>query len=315
MSRPSAPAATAASATGVTRYHFPVPCDGSAMTGRCESLLRSGIALTSNVLRVYFSNVRMPRSQRITLGFPFARMYSAESSSSSTVADMPRFNNTGFGCSPHASRSEKFCMFRAPTWRQSALRATRSTSDGVSTSVTTGRPVAARASAKNSRPDGPRPRKWYGEVLGLYAPPRSRDAPARFTARAVSMVCSRDSTEHRPAMTASGWPLPFPNSPIHTIESAGCPPRGLIFNRRLASGRHLGPAGLARRERRELRVEVGCDGEPDPADVFGAKAVEPHEHLEELARALEDRVAVVALDRRRPADPACRHYALPASAM
>src|SRR2546430_6685622 len=34
--RPSAPAATAASAIGATRYHLPVPCDGSASTGRCE---------------------------------------------------------------------------------------------------------------------------------------------------------------------------------------------------------------------------------------------------------------------------------------
>ena len=33
MSKPSAPAATAARAIGATRYHFPVPWDGSASTG------------------------------------------------------------------------------------------------------------------------------------------------------------------------------------------------------------------------------------------------------------------------------------------
>src|SRR5205814_1468897 len=113
MSSPSAPAATAARATGSTRYHFPVPCDGSATTGRCESFLRSGIALMSKVFRVYFSNVRIPRSQRITFGFPFARMYSADRSSSSTVADIPRFSNTGLDCSPQASSSDKFCMLLA----------------------------------------------------------------------------------------------------------------------------------------------------------------------------------------------------------
>jgi len=57
---------TQRSATGATRYHLPVPCDGSATTGRCESFLSSGIALMSNVLRVYFSKVRIPRSHRIT---------------------------------------------------------------------------------------------------------------------------------------------------------------------------------------------------------------------------------------------------------
>src|SRR5205823_9200618 len=106
MSSPSAPAATAASATGATRYHFPVPWDGSAITGRCVRRFRSGTALTSNVLRVYFSKVRMPRSHRMTLRLPRASTYSAESRSSSTVADMPRFRSTGFGCSPTASSSE-----------------------------------------------------------------------------------------------------------------------------------------------------------------------------------------------------------------
>ena len=45
----------------------------------------------SNVLRVAVSNVRIPRSQRITSVLPPARMYSADSSHSSMVAEMPRF--------------------------------------------------------------------------------------------------------------------------------------------------------------------------------------------------------------------------------
>jgi acyl-CoA dehydrogenase len=54
--------------------------------GRWLSFFTTGIADTSNVLRVAVSNVRMPRSQRMTSGLPPARMYSAESSHSSMVA-------------------------------------------------------------------------------------------------------------------------------------------------------------------------------------------------------------------------------------
>src|SRR6267154_2458346 len=76
------------------RSRGPVPWLGSAMMGRCESRLTSGIALMSIVLRVIFSKVRMPRSHKITLGLPCERMYSAASSHSSIVADMPRFSTT-----------------------------------------------------------------------------------------------------------------------------------------------------------------------------------------------------------------------------
>jgi hypothetical protein len=48
----SAPAATAAMATGLTRYHLPVPWLGSAITGRWLSLLITGMALRSMVFLV-----------------------------------------------------------------------------------------------------------------------------------------------------------------------------------------------------------------------------------------------------------------------
>ena len=73
----------------------------------------------SRVLRVAFSKVRMPRSQRITCVLPPARMYSAESSHSSMVADMPRFRSTGWRTLPSSFSRSKFCMLRAPTCRQS----------------------------------------------------------------------------------------------------------------------------------------------------------------------------------------------------
>src|SRR3954447_23374059 len=52
----------------------------------------------------------------------------------------------------------------------------------------------------------PRPRKLYGEVRGLNAPPRSIVAPAALTASAVSSVCPRDSTVHGPAISANASP-------------------------------------------------------------------------------------------------------------
>ena len=121
---PSAPAATAARAIGITLSLSPVPCDGSAMIGRCESLCTTGIAVRSNTLRVDGSKPRMPRSHRITSRFPSDSTYSAERSSSSIVAAIPRFNSTGFLARPATLSSEKFCMLRAPIWMMSATSAT-----------------------------------------------------------------------------------------------------------------------------------------------------------------------------------------------
>ena len=67
---PSAPAATPAIASGFTSHCLPVACDGSTMTGRCVRCWTMGTAVRSSVFRLYVSNVRMPRSHRITLGLP-----------------------------------------------------------------------------------------------------------------------------------------------------------------------------------------------------------------------------------------------------
>src|SRR5271154_577825 len=66
ISKPSAPAATAARAIAGTLSRRPTPCDGSPSIGRCDSFLMTGIAEMSIVLRVYVSKVRMPRSQSMT---------------------------------------------------------------------------------------------------------------------------------------------------------------------------------------------------------------------------------------------------------
>jgi hypothetical protein len=84
--------------------------------GRWLSFSTTGMAEMSRVLRVAFSKVRMPRSQRITCWLPPARMYSADRSSSSMVALSPRLSSTGRRTLPRSFRRSKFCMLRAPTW-------------------------------------------------------------------------------------------------------------------------------------------------------------------------------------------------------
>src|SRR5690606_30757786 len=72
-----------------------------------------------------------------------------------------------------------------------------------SSSVTMGRPVRSRASSSSSSASVPSPRNAYGDVLGLYAPPRSIAPPAACTAAAVSRSIARPSTEHGPEITAT----------------------------------------------------------------------------------------------------------------
>ena len=145
---PSAPTATPPIASGLTSQRLPVACDGSTTTGRWVRWWSTGTAVRSSVLRAYVSNVRMPRSHMMMFGLPADAMYSAAMSHSSIVAPNPRLSITGRPARPQASSSEKFCMFRVPTWRMSAYSATMSTCDGSITSVITGRPVRSRASAR-----------------------------------------------------------------------------------------------------------------------------------------------------------------------
>ena len=127
-------------------------------------------------------------------------MYSAAISSSSIVDDMPRLSSTGLCARPTSASSEKFDMFRAPIWITSVASTTASTWRGSISSVTSGSPVSSRASCRISSASSPRPWNVYGDVRGLNAPPRSIVTPAAATQRAVSIVCSRYSTVHGPAM-------------------------------------------------------------------------------------------------------------------
>src|SRR6266851_4709126 len=92
---PSAPIATPARESAGTRLLLPVAWLGSRITGRCVNSFSAGIAAISQVFRVTVSKVRIPRSHKITSGFPCAVMYSADINNSFTVLLSPRFSNTG----------------------------------------------------------------------------------------------------------------------------------------------------------------------------------------------------------------------------
>ena len=112
------------------------------MMGRWDISFTRGTTDRSSVLRVAVSNVRIPRSQRITWWFPSARIYSAAARNSSMVALMPRFSSTGFWSAPPpaAGRNSAYSGHRPAD--RSAYSATSPTLSGLITSVTIGSPVS-----------------------------------------------------------------------------------------------------------------------------------------------------------------------------
>src|SRR5688572_31854104 len=78
---------------GAIKLRSPVPCDGSASTGKWDNSLTSATAARSSVLRVAVSKVLMPRSHKTTFALPPDNRYSAASNHSFTVADGPRFRS------------------------------------------------------------------------------------------------------------------------------------------------------------------------------------------------------------------------------
>src|SRR4051795_12134643 len=111
-------------------------------------------------------------------------------------------------------------MLRAPIWTTSAWAWTASACWLSSSSVTTGRPVSARASERISSASRPRPLNANGLVRGLKAPPRSMEAPACLKDRATPSGCSLDSTVHGPAMRQNVSPPPTLRPSMLTI--VGC---------------------------------------------------------------------------------------------
>ena len=144
---------------GSTRLDLPVAWLGSTMTGRWVFSWMMGTADRSRVLRVYFSKVRMPRSQRITCSLPPAMIYSALMIHSSMVLHRPRLSRTGLCILPTALSSWKFCILRAPIWTTSTYSSNSGMRSSLISSETMGRPVASRALTMSRMPSVSRPWK------------------------------------------------------------------------------------------------------------------------------------------------------------
>ena len=160
---------------------------------------------------------------------PPASMYSADSSHSSIVAEMPRLSSIGLARvgRARAAASSSACCARRPA----GCRAYCSISSICAISMTSVTSLrSCRSAARAQHLAGPLrrgPGSCTGELRGLNAPPRSTLAPARLTAAAVVSTCSSDSAEHGPAMTITSSP-PIRTSPIVMTVFSG-------LNVRLAS--------------------------------------------------------------------------------
>ena len=187
--------------------------------------------------------MRMPRSQSITDSLPSLRMYSAAISSSSSVAERPRLSSAGAAgpARPRRAGCSSACCGRRSGSRRRPRRR-RATSRTSISSVTIGRPVSSLASWSIARPSLPRPWKLYGEVRGLYAPPRSIEAPASATQRATSSVWSRLSTVHGPG--DQGEVAAADLAPVD-LEHAFARPCGTA-TRRACTASGSGPGGRRR---------------------------------------------------------------------
>lgn len=76
----------------------------------------------------------------------------------------------------------------------------------------TPKPYSFETSFRILSPSRPKPWKSYGDVRGLYAPPRISFNPFSWIVAATAATCSYDSTAHGPN-TKEGAPVPI-NSPL-----------------------------------------------------------------------------------------------------
>ena len=157
----------------------------------------------SRLLRIIFSNVRMPRSHRMTLVLPPAKMYSAAIRNSfhrrgQAAPEQDRLIRPAQLLEQHEILLHIACAELDDVHIREQVEVL-----SLMISVTTGRPVWRLASKRSS---GPRPQlppgREYGEVRGFGTRRHAgSDAPARLTASATSTICASLSTEQGPAIT------------------------------------------------------------------------------------------------------------------
>ncbi len=208
---------------GAIRLGRPVPCDGSAITGRCVGSRASAIdARSSACFEFRVSKCFDPALAQYDIRIPAG--HQVLSFRQQPLLDASRRTalqkRTGFPTLASRRSNAKFCMLRAPTCKRSACSQITSTSSVLITSVTTGRPVSLPRIAQQPQRFYAKPLKFVRRRTWLVSTTsRSNRAPPDFTARAVENSCSRDSTEHGPAMTTK---VPSPICTPPTLTTVRC---------------------------------------------------------------------------------------------
>ena len=156
------------------------------------------------MLRIAGSKDRTPRSHSTMSRLPRWAMYSAAISHSSYVAVSPRLSSTGLPTVADRLQQREVLHVAGADLQHVGVLGDHVDVGHVDAPRS---PPAARSRARTSArmrsPATPSPWNAYGEVRGLYAPPRSSVAPARRACSAAASVCSADSTAHGPAISVN----------------------------------------------------------------------------------------------------------------
>ena len=198
---PSAPAATAARASGSTRSRRPAACDGSTITGRCVSRFSTATAPRSSVKRVE----RLERPDpALAQDDPLVPLLGDVLGGHQELLDRgghAALQQHRLVRSADLGEQEEVLHVARADLDHVAVSTTASTWRGSISSVTIGSPVSSRASrriASASRAETLERVRRGARLEGAAA--QHRSPRRRATARAVSSVCSRVSTVHGPAI-------------------------------------------------------------------------------------------------------------------
>src|SRR5205814_1057789 len=257
MKTASAPAATAARASGATNRRSP-PEAVPSPPGCCTLFVASnttGQPVAARIgsermsaTRLLYPNAK-PRSVTSRSWLPVERAFSTTRSISPGERNCPFFRLTGLPAAATATMKSVCRQRKAGVCSTSTTAATAATCSFSCTSVSTGSPVSRRTSARMARPSSmPTPRKPSSEVRfalskeDLYTTGSPARAAMSRTRSAWRRAASRDSMTHGPAISASGAPPPTVTVPTRTPRATSASPP---LSRRAAAPRAggRGPGG------------------------------------------------------------------------
>src|SRR5213080_2207199 len=239
MKTASAPAATAARASGATNLRSPpdaVPSPPGCCT-LCVASNTTGQPVAARIgserrsaTRLLYPNAK-PLSVTSRSWLPVERAFSTTRSISPGERNCPFFRFTGFPAAATATMKSVCRQRKAGVCSTSTTAATAATCAFSCASVSTGSPVSRRTSARMARPSSmPTPRKPSSEVRfalskeDLYTTGSPARAAISRTRSAWRRAASRDSMTHGPAIRASGAPPPTVTVPTRTPRATSASP-------------------------------------------------------------------------------------------